>query len=201
MRRAMMVAMVLMVAACGDSTGTRIVQRNESDLMFLRARAGAPPLAQTTASFWAVRGQERELRMFFRPLPGATDSSEFLRFKISDGTTLTLPGGIPVALGDSVLITVVVVDPTRFIVDFQPSGLLFSRSEPAELRMRYAEADDDLDDDGDVDSEDDDIELQLRIWRQEGIGMPWFQTDGFAEVSLEEVEADITGFTRYAIAY
>lgn len=201
MRRMAMVALAMALAACDDSTGTNVVQRNESDLVFLRARAGAPPLAQTTATFYAVRGQERELRMYFRPAAGQTDSSEFLRFKVSDGTTLTLPGGIPVALGDSVLITVIVVDPARFIVDFQPSGLLFSRNEPAELRMRYAEADDDLDDDGDVDAEDDDIELQLRIWRQEGIGTPWFLTDGFAEVNLEEVEADITGFTRYAIAY
>lgn len=197
---AMMVLAACVLAACSDSTGTRIQQRNETDLVFLRAAADAPPLAALTASFWAVRGKDSELRMFFRPRPGEADSTEFLRFKVSNNTTLTLPGGIAVPLGDSVLITVLVVDPARFIVDFQPSGLLF-RNEPAELRMRYDEADDDLDDDGDVDGEDDDIEQRLRIWRQERLGDPWFQVTGVVSASLDEVEAEVSGFTRYAIAY
>jgi hypothetical protein len=196
-----MVLAAAALAACNDSTGTRVVQRNESDLAFLRADADAPPLVSVTASFWAVRGQDRELRLSYRPRSGSTDSTEFLRFRVRDGSLTNLPDGLPIALGDSVLITVTVIDLARMIVEFQPAGLLFAREEPAELELRYREADPDYDDDGDVDTDDDRIEQQLSIWRQESIGQPWVQIGGDVRVDTDEVRADLTGFTRYAIAY
>ena len=79
--------------------------------------------------------------------------------------------------------------------------LALRQHEPAELRMRYPEADRDNDDDGDVDEDDDDVEQRLRIWRQERIGDPWVQLSGSVSADLDEVRADLTGFTRYAIAY
>jgi hypothetical protein len=201
MRRIFLLLAAIAMAACSDSTGTRVVQRNESDLSFLRTAADAPPLASFAASFWAVRGEERELRLSYRPRPGSTDSTEFLRLRISDASLLNLPSGLPIALGDSVLITVTVIDPARMIVEFQPAGLIFARNEPAELEMRYREADPDYDDDGDVDAEDDDIERRLTIWRQERIGESWVQIGGDVRVDTDDVKADLTGFTRYAIAY
>jgi hypothetical protein len=201
MRRIFLFLAATTVAACNDSTGTRVVQRNESDLSFLRTAADAPPLASFGASFWAVRGEERELRLSYRPRLGSTDSTEFLRLRISDASLLNLPSGLPIALGDSVLITVTVIDPARMIVELQPAGLVFARNEPAELEMRYREADPDYDDDGDVDAEDDEIETRLSIWRQERIGEPWVQIGGDVRVDTDDVKADLTGFTRYAIAY
>ncbi len=201
MRRIFLFIAAAAVAACNDSTGTRVVQRNESDLSFLRTAADAPPLASFGASFWAVRGDERELRLSYRPRLGSTDSTEFLRLRISDASLLNLPSGLPIALGDSVLITVTVIDPARMIVELQPAGLVFARGEPAELEMRYREADPDYDDDGDVDADDDEIETRLSIWRQERIGEPWVQIGGDVRVDSDDVKADLTGFTRYAIAY
>ena len=201
MRRVLIFVAAAAVSACSDSTGTRVVQRNESDLSFLRTAADAPPLASFGASFWAVRGEDRELRLSYRPPAGSTDSTDFLRLRIRDGSLLNLPSGLPIALGDSVLITVTVIDPARMIVELQPAGLVFARGEPAELEMRYKEADSDYDDDGDVDGEDDVIEGRLSIWRQERIGEPWVQIGSDVRVDTDEVRADLTGFTRYAIAY
>ena len=201
MRRLTFFLVATMLAACNDSTGTRVVQRDETDLAFLRAAADAPPLAQLTATFWAVRGEDRELRLSYRPRQGETDSTDFLRLRVGDNSLVTLPSGQPIPLGDSLLITVSVIDPARLIVEFQPAGLLFARGEPAELEMRYPEADRDYDDDGDIDADDDDVEQRLRIWRQERIGDPWVQLSGTLRADVDEVKADLTGFTRYAIAY
>jgi hypothetical protein len=201
MRRLTFLLAGIGLAACNDSTGARVVQRNEADLAFLRPAADAPPLVQITSSFWAVRGEDRELRLSYRPRQGRTDSTDFLRLRVRDESLLTLPSGLPIAIGDSVLITVVVIDPSRLIVEFQPAGLLFSRAAPAELDMRYPEADRDYDDDGDVDGDDDDVEQRLRIWRQERLGDPWVQLSGSVRADVDEVKADLTGFTRYAIAY
>ena len=201
MRRILTCLAAAAVAACSDSTGTRVVQRNESDLSFLRTADDAPPLASFGASFWAVKGEDRELRLSYRPPAGSTDSTEFLRLRIRGESLFKLPNGLALGVGDSVLITVTVIDPARMIVELQPSGLLFSREEPAELEMRYREADSDYDDDGDVDAEDDEIERRLSIWRQERIGEPWVQIGTDVRVDTDEVRADLTGFTRYAIAY
>ncbi len=52
----------------------------EAELNFLRPAINAPPLAQTSASFYAVKGSDRELRLFY------TDGDEFLRPTRSNGT-------------------------------------------------------------------------------------------------------------------
>ncbi|HSJ63474.1 MAG TPA: hypothetical protein VK922_06140 [Gemmatimonadaceae bacterium] len=200
-QRVLILLAAALLAACDDSTGTQVVQRNETDLAFLRTADDAPPLASIVASFWAVRGEERELRLSYRSRPGRTDSTEFLRLRIGDASLVTLPSGLPIALGDSLLITVTVIDPARMIVELQPAGLLFARGEPAELEMRYREADPDYDDDGDVDEDDARIEQRLGIWRQEAVGQPWVRISTDVRVDSDDVKADLTGFTRYAIAY
>lgn len=201
MQRWILAAAVVMLAACDTTTEVRLTQRTEAQLNFLSRKADAPALARTTASFWAVRGEDREVRIDYRARPGQADSAEFLRFRVRDGSLLSLPGGIPLSIGDSVLITVTVVDPARFVVEFQPAGLLFAAAEPAELEMRYVEANADFNADGRVDAADAQVEQQLRIWRQERIGAPWVQMPGRVHTDSDKVEADVTGFTRYAIAY
>jgi hypothetical protein len=187
--------------SCGDSTSTQLIQRPESDLNFLSPESSAPPLAASVGTLWAVRGEDRELRMFYRPRAGSTDSSELLRLRIRDETLVNDALGQPIAPGDSILITVTVLDPSKLLVDLQPAGLVFAPGEPAEFRMRYEEAGHDLNRDGSVDSEDDDVEGRLRLWRQELPGEPWFAIGGVLHSDLEELEAELTGFTRYAIAY
>ncbi len=59
----------------------------------------------------------------------------------------------------------------------------------------------DLDGDGDVDANDSLYETLLSVWRQEAPGQPWFKVLSKVEIGIDEIEADITGFTGYALAY
>jgi hypothetical protein len=103
--------------------------------------------------------------------------------------------------GDSVLITVRVVDPDRLLFEFEPAGLTFSPERPAELKIHYNHADDDLDEDGDVDLEDEDLELTISVWRQENAGDPFERLFSLLLDDLEEIDAELEGFSRYALAY
>ena len=207
-RRLALAGALVVLAACGDATepGPDPVPpgdttRVEEDLRFLQAAADAPPLERTTASFYAVRGDNSELRIHYQPRLGDDSGDEFLRFEVRGESLRQHPDGSPIAEGDSLLITVTVVDPERLIVDFQPAGLRFNTEEPARLRMSYAETEDDRDSDGDVDDRDREVESSLSIWRREEPGDPWVRIGSLRSVDRDEIEAEITGFTYYAIAY
>ena len=200
LRRLALLAATTAISACSDSTGSKL-KRNESDLGFLRTAQGAPPLVKTTDTFWAVRGEERELRLVHRPRAGIADSTDFMRLRVRAGSLVSLPGGLPLAVGDSLLITVNVVDAGRVMVELQPAGLQFAPGEPAELVMFYREADKDYDNDGSVDADDEAIEKRLRIWRQGKAGEQWLEIGGSLSLDSDALTADLNGFSRYAVAY
>lgn len=193
------IAVSLAAIGCTDSTGPGPVATSE--LTFLDLPPTAPPLVTTTTSFWARTNDNREVRMYFRPRAGATDSSEFLRFRVDAGSLSRRPDGTAFATVDSIRITLTVTDTDRLIVDFQPSGLRFSSTRPARLKIDYSEADHDFDDDGDVDQDDDALEDRFSIWRQETSGAPWFELGTVRRKDIDEIEADIVGFTNHALAY
>lgn len=186
--------------ACNDTTAPATT-RQTTDLHFLRPAPGAPALANPSLTFYAVRGADREASIWYRPQSGSSDSTEFMEFKVPGAALLTRPDGSTIAAGDSVLITITVSDPQRMIIDFQPAGLRFDPKVPAELKIRFAEANDDYDGDGVVSSSDTTALKQLSIWRQESAGQPWYKVFSATVEDLKEVDADITGFTSYAIAF
>jgi hypothetical protein len=190
-------ALFLAAGCSGDPTGTTPT----GQLHFLRAAATAPPLANAADSFWAKKGVDRRIGIYFRPAAGASDSSQLLEFRVPAQALSRKPNGDPIAMGDSVHIFVTVVDPSKFIVAFEPSGLQFSTTSPADLTMDFAEADADLNDDGVVDATDDLLKTQLHLWRQEQAGQPWTLLSTVVDASLEEAETQIFGFTNYALAY
>lgn len=184
-------ALLALVAACGgDSTGPDDGML-EADLHFLRPAADAPPLAQTSVTFWAYRDRQSEGDIWYRPRPGHNDSTEFVEFKVPDRSISQ----------DSVQITITVVDQENLVVQFEPSGLQFDPRRPARLKFEYAEADDDINDDGLVDQTDEQLKPLLSVWRREQAGQPWFKVPSISIEVSDEIEADITGFTHYAIAY
>jgi len=187
------------LASCSDSTDTGGKQTNE--LRFLRLDPAAPPLVTQRDSFYAKVSEDRELRMYFRPRPLEDDSTEFLRFRVDAGALSRRPDGSSFAANDSILITVTMTDVSRLIVDFQPSGLRFSPQRPARLKIRYEHADHDFDDDGDEDDRDILLEGAFNIWRRENATAPWFPLGSIRHLELDEVEADILGFTNHALAY
>lgn len=173
----------------------------EGGLHFLRPAQTAPPLAERTVSFWAVKGDRREVRLMYRPLPGMPDSVEFARFRVEDRSLVSDSAGNLLADGDSILITLTIVDTLELVTEFQPSGLVFNPNKPARLWLKFGEADPDLNNDGIVSAADTTLLFDLRIWKQEQPGQPWALLLSTVDTLSQEIEADIPGFTRYAVAY
>ena len=194
------------VAACGDDSSDTPgpddpgATRPPEELSILRLAADAPPLFENSVTFWAVRGQDREGRLYFSDGQGQR-GQEYLRLRIGSSSLLARPDGTPIAAGDSVQITVTVVDPTQILFQLAPEGLTFSSTSPAELDIKYDEAGDDLNDDGSVDGEDDQVESQLGVWRQATVDQPFVRLGSAVIGDLREIEAELTSFSRYAIAY
>jgi hypothetical protein len=175
-------------------------ERPPAELTVARLAATAPPLEESTVSFWAVKGRGAEQKLYFQD-EGGGRGEEYLSLKLEDESLQLRPDGSAIAEGDSVLITITVEDPVLLLFELQPTGLKFSASKPAELKIRYAHADDDLNEDGEVDGEDDHLETILGIWRQELPGDPFVRLGSVKVEDQEELEAELTGFSRYAIAY
>jgi hypothetical protein len=191
--------------SCSDSSGPA---RNGGDgddrpageLNVVPVAAGSTPLFHASESFYAKRGEDREVRLFFQDETGG-QGEEYLRLRVRAGSLLALSDGTPIQEGDSVLITVSVVDPAQMLFELEPSGLTFAPADPAELKIHYSHADGDFNDDGTSNSLDDAIEATLAIWRQEQPGDPFVRLSTLLELELDEVNADLTGFSRYALAY
>jgi len=190
------------VAACTDSGGPDTSNvKPPGELTIIRLPAGSAAIWNPVDSFYAKKGEDRELRINFTNSSGTGPGEEYMRLRVDAGSLRNYPDGTPIAVGDSVLITVRVQDPALVQFEFQPAGLTFNSSLPAQLKIEYGETGGDLDDDGDVDAEDSSIEQIMAIWRQEQPGASYLKIGGVKIEELHEIEADILGFTRYAIAY
>lgn len=196
-------ALAGLLAGCNSnsSTAAESAVRQADAMHFLRPSITTPPLSSTTVSFYAKRGEDREAFMYYRPKPGTVDSTLFMRFKVPGASLDRRPDGTAFQMGDSVRITISVADPSRLILDFQPSGLTFAATTPAELKIDFGQASHDLNGDGVVNAEDVTLELQLSIWKQESPGLPWIRLSSFIDFSSEKVEAKLVSFTGYAISY
>jgi len=168
---------------------------------FLRAKAGAPSIANPTIKFYAKKGQRKTVLMLYHARPGSRDSTDLIRFRLRENSLLRRPNGSPIRTGDSVLITLKLVDPVKLVVDFQPAGLRFNPQNPADLRIRWNETNPDVNRDGAVNQQDATLKQRLKIWRRESSTEPWVRTQSLVNVPSEECELDLTGFTRYAVAY
>lgn len=191
MKRWSWVVVTLFVAACSDSTNPD-PGVPETDLNFVRF-ANPDVITVKSASFWAVRGQDRKLQMDY------ANGEDFLEFEVKNESLMTRPNGTAFATGDSVLITVTLDPSDRLIVHFEPSGLVFNPLDPARLKINYKNASRDIDDDGDEDSHDLQLEATLRIWQQERAGLPWLPLST-ARLDAEDLEARVLGFTGFAMA-
>jgi hypothetical protein len=189
------VLLAFLGACSGDSTSPMTVEKPASDLHFLRLSTTAPAIQSTVVSFYAKKGQDREVRVRFQ------NGEDYLRFRVFANSLAQRPDGSAFANGDSILITITITDPTKLAADFQPAGLKFSASAPARLQFEFGECDKDLNGDGVVNAADTAIVPQISTWRQEVAGAPWLKLSSVVEIEINEVQADISGFTGYALAY
>ena len=190
-----------LAVACSDSGPNPPPPVPNSQLHIVLQDTAAPPLLTDSASFYVVAGQDRELRMYYQgAVPGDT-GLEFLRFKVPGDGLLRRPDGSLFQLGDSILISIKVVDATKFLFDFQPTGLRFSPEHPAELTLEYVNGDHDFNDDGTVDASDSTIQTQLDIWQRQPTDTFWTRLQALNFESYNELDAKILHFTEHAIAW
>jgi len=196
LKSAAALVLAAILASCGDSpSGPGELPANE--LVFVRAAANAPPLETTQVQVWARAGEGRRVEIRYAKV-GEYGGDRCLEFDIPGDALLKRPDGTPFAKGDSVLITIQLVDPGTFNFRFSPAGLQFSPKHPAELRVSYKWANPDLNGDGTVD--DRDRSFRFGIWRQETDDAPWLRLGTDRDDDVEELRADIFGFTKYAMA-
>jgi len=198
----LLAATVLPLVSCNDSTSPNNSDtRDPNDLRLLTTPYGTPPLARTSVSFYAVQGKPTTAEIWYRAKPGASDSSRFLVFQVGAGSLVARPAGTPMAAGDSVLITLTVTDQSHFLVDFQPSGLKFSATDQPTMKLSFAACGADLNYDGVVDAQDAAIQAGLSIWRQEAPFQPWHKVSSTMLPAVKEVDAQLGGFTGYALMF
>jgi len=191
--------LLALLAACGENTGPG--GRPNAQLNVIRQDTLAPPLVAHQVSFWAKVGDGREARLDYQGATPADTGEDFLRFEVPGDGLLRKPDGSAFQTGDSILITITVVDSARFLFRFEPAGLVFNPEHPARLKIHYLEANHDFDEDGDLDAADAAIEQELDLWRRETATSPWFRIGSVKFEELDELDANILSFTEYAVAW
>lgn len=197
-----MVAAAAVALACSDGATPTAppVVKPPGQLTILPLAAGHLPLYADSVRFWAVKGQNREGSIYFQDGSGGR-GERYAQLQVEAEALLQRPDGTLFGPGDSVLITLKAVDPDSIYFEFRPAGLKFDPAHPAQLSIEYGEAGNDLNEDGIVNQQDTVIQKSLAIWRQPNPGDDFVQLQSVNFEDAREIEADVTGFSRYAIAY
>lgn len=139
---------------------------------------------KAVATMWAVRGQDRAMAITYG------DGTPYATFRVGAASLVTDASGAPLAPGDSVQITMRLLNPSVFAVEMQPSGLRFAPGAPAELQFNLARA-------GHAAMR----EQTLSCWKQESASSPWEPVSATFDYEARTATAVIPGFTIYAIIY
>src|SRR5881296_2332817 len=202
------VALALVAAGCVDETGPSptgvrpplAAVASYTGVHILRQAPTAPRLQAYRVSFWARRGTQTTVGVNYRRAPGQAWGDPFLRFRIPINGLVAGANGVPLARGDSVRITLT-IDSLNFLVDFQPSGVLFSTSSPAQLAIWYQDANPDLNGDAVVDALDETLKEQLSIWYRGTRSDAWRQLWSKNDTTQELVTAALYHFSQYAVSW
>jgi hypothetical protein len=192
------VALILSIS-CNDAVAP--AGRTDAQLNIILQDADAPPLLATRDSFWAKPAVDRQVRLFYQGVAPGDTGEEFMRFEVPGEALFRKPNGTAFGPTDSILITVTVTDPTRFLFTFEPSGLLFNPQHPARLKIEYHHSDKDYDEDGVEDEEDHLIEGRLDLWHRSGPGALWIRVGAINFEEEDEIEANIFSFSQHAVAW
>jgi hypothetical protein len=207
LRREWLFAILVVLVGCRDAAApldesdalAELSSSTSADLHILQQSPTAPRLQAYRVSFWAKRGTQTTLFVNYRPAPGQSQGDPFLRFKIPINGLVAGAGGAPLGRGDSALITLT-IDSVRFHVDFQPSGVRFSKSSPAQLAIWYQDANPDLNGDGVVNATDAALTQQLAIWSQSTTDA-WKQLSSKNDTTQQYVASKIYHFSEYAVSW
>lgn len=188
-------------AACSDSTGGGNITKPPAGLNYARLAVTAPqPCADSVGAMFvkSASGGDQELALTF-PKSGVPadctnggETEDFIRLKVDGRALAQLPNGTPIAVGDSVFISIIWAHGDSVLFELQPTGLVFSSSRRPELKISFGETDE---------ASDSVIVNQLSIWRQALPGDDFQQLTTVKLDAEQELEVKLSGFSRYAIAY
>jgi hypothetical protein len=156
-----------------------------------------PPLSldQYQLSFWAVRGASRSVQINYR---SSIDTLQHPFLLLTATDPQFVPGVGTLAVGDSVLVTVI-VDTTKIGVSLEPHGLQFGA--PADMKIWYGGAGGDLNGDGVVDSTDARIEATLLgLWYRATPADPWTHLSANQSLDEKSFTYALPHFSDYVIA-
>jgi hypothetical protein len=201
--RHFLLGLLLLVAACSSTNGPNSPPPVPSaQLHFVvQDSVKAPPLYTDTASFLFTAGQSGDFRIYYKDTTNGGPGEEFVRFEVPGDGLFRKPDGSAFQPGDTVRISITVIDPQKFVFDFLPSGLQFNPNDPARLRVEYLHADHDYNSDGVVDAADSTIQSELDLWKNDPPSTLWYKQGGVNFESLEEIDANILSFSQYAVAW
>ena len=166
-------------------------------LTVIRVAPDAPPLEQTTVTFWMVRGRQHEVEIRYQ---ADGYNGKCLRLVIPAEAPLRHADGRPIEPGDSIQVTVRVIDPQLFLFEIEPAGVLLNPAYPARLEIRYRWMAQDANGDGRVDERDEELSNRFRLWAQDPETERWVTVPATRFSDIQEIHAPITTFTRYALA-
>lgn len=198
--RSILVVLTVVLAGCDSPSGPDEPAKSEGELQFMTFPVVLAEHVQVTGSFWAVRGQTRRLTLNYLATSGDAGDDEFLEFEVPAEALLRRPDGSLFQSGDSIQITVQLDPGRRLLFRFDPSGLQFDPQRPARLEVSWERLNGDVDGDGEVDEDDDTLERNASLWKQQRPGEPWFPIGSLKDLEVDELEAEISSFTGFAIA-
>jgi hypothetical protein len=201
-------ALALLAGGCGEGLGPRPIAVQPplfqatatKPVSVLRQGKTAPLLATYQVSVWAYVGRASAVSVRYLTAKGQTVGDTFLRFNIPKGGLVAGANGAALKSGDSILVTLT-IDPTSFLVDFQPSGVLFSKTSSATLGFWYGRANPDLNGDGVVNSADQALIQQLAIWYQGSKITGWSQQPSINDPTKQLVGTAVYHFSQYAVGW
>lgn len=201
-------ALTLLAAGCSDQLGPNaagpgpLAQKQQvTTLPILQQSATAPALETYRVTFMAYVGQSSLVTVHYLPASGQTVGDPFLRFEIPKNGLVAGASGVPLRRGDSVAVTLT-IDPTSFLVDFQPSGVIFATNAPARLAIWYGNANLDLNGNGVVlDGNDRTLMDQLAIWYQLSPSASWFKQLSKNDPTQTLIGTELYHFSEYAVSW
>jgi hypothetical protein len=186
------------VTACSGGTVDPGVP--EAKLTIIPLEENHPDYFNTEATVWAKRGTEVEAALYFKNSSGGR-GEVYARLRVRAQSLKAYPDGRAFSEGDSVLITLQAPPTDQVVYTLMPSGLQFSAGQPAELKLQYAHCEKDLNHDGVINASDADLQRRFSIWRQAMANSSFIKLSTANTESLQELTADVLGFSRFAIAY
>jgi len=207
-RALILVALALLAAGCSDrlgpdaaAPGLLAARQGSNTLPILQQAATAPALETYQVRFVAYVGQSSLVTVRYRPTAGQTVGDPFLRFEIPRNGLIAGASGVPLRRGDAIAMTLT-IDPNSFLVDFQPSGVIFAANAPARLAIWYGNANLDLNGNGVVlDGNDRALVDQLAIWYQLSPSASWFKQLSRNDPTQKLVGTELYHFSEYAVSW